>query len=258
MAETSANGNPTIERMVTMLEALEHAPEGLSQTELVQRTGLARSTVYRILNSLTDARLLREATPGTYVFGNRFMELAARITPTTGFVTLARYLQPDLESLAGHIGQSCKISVYENGAIMVVAGATAKKPHALNYVVGEFLPVHAGGASKVLLAYLPETERERLLRKNPVALTERTITDRNRLREELAEVRQQGWAEDRGEYSLSVSAFAAPIRNSSGTVIAALSVPFLTTSDETLRSDLRRETIDGAERLGRRLEQYSS
>lgn len=257
MTEANSNGNPTIERMVVILDALEHAPEGLSQAELVQRTGLARSTVYRILNSLADARLLREAAPGTYVFGNRFLELAARVTPTTSFFTLARFLQPELESLAGQIGQSCKISVYENGAIMVVAGATAKKPHALSYVVGEFLPVHAGGASKVLLAYLPEDERERLLRKNPVALTERTITDRNRLRQELAEVRHQGYAEDRGEYSLSVSAFAAPIRNRDGKVIAALSVPFLTTSDEAFREAVRQSTITGAKSLSSMIEHFS-
>ncbi|PRX11584.1 UNVERIFIED_ORG: IclR family transcriptional regulator [Martelella mediterranea] len=257
MSGTSTNGNPTIERMVMILNALERAPSGLSQSDLVQQTGLARSTVYRILNSLADSRLLRETAPGTYVFGNRFLELAARVTPTSHFFSLARYLQSDLEALAANIGQSCKISVYENGAIMVVAGATAKRPHALNYEIGEYLPVHAGGASKVLMAYLPDDERERLLRKNPVALTERTITDRNQLRKELAEVRAQGWAEDRGEYSLSVSAFAAPIRDHTGAVIAALSVPFLTTADEALRDRLRAETISGADKLSRLIEHYA-
>ncbi|AJY44925.1 IclR family transcriptional regulator [Martelella endophytica] len=257
MSDSNANGNPTIERMVIILNALERVPSGLSQAALVEETGLARSTVYRILNSLLDARLLRETSPGTYVFGNRFLELAARVTPTSRFFSLARYLQADLDALAANIGQSCKISVYENGAIMVVAGATAKRPHALSYEIGEYLPVHAGGTSKVLMAYLPEDERERLLRKNPVALTERTITDRDRLRQELAAVRAQGWAEDRGEYSLSVSAFAAPIRDNTGVVIAALSVPFLTTTDEELRDRLRRETLDGAERLSRLLEHYA-
>ncbi|WP_180902513.1 IclR family transcriptional regulator [Martelella soudanensis] len=255
--DTKPNSNAGIERMMEILSALEQAPHGLSQAQIVGQTGLARSTAYRILNSLDRHGILRESSPGTYVFGSRLLQLAEKVTPSTGYYAMSRLLQPTLEQLAHHIGQTCKVSVVESGAIMLIAGASPKLAHALSYTIGEILPAHAGASSKVLMAHLPQEERKRLLNKHSAPLTERTIVDRREFEAELEQARIQGWAEDRGEYSLNVSAFAAPIRNPAGTVIAALSVPFLTTDDETLRLRLRKATIEGADELKSTIEKLT-
>ena len=81
--------------------------------------------------------------------------------------------------------------------------------------------MHAGAASKVLLAYAPKADLDAILQNPLVAYSSRTITDPRRLRTELAKVVRQGWAHDKGEYAPSVHAFAAPSR----TEWAAWSLP---------------------------------
>ena len=79
----------------------------------------------------------------------------------------------------------------------------------------------------MLLAHLPRHELHRLIGDQLVRYTGKTIADSKRLLVELARIRRQGWAQDKGEYAPSIHALAAPIPDRSGRVIAALSVPFL-------------------------------
>ena len=91
--------------------------------------------------------------------------------------------------------------------------------------VGRRAPLHCTGLGKVLLAYLPEKERKRILfRKELPRLTENTITNKRELEKELNKVREQGFALDREENEKDVRCVAAPIRNYQGEVIAALSI----------------------------------
>ena len=109
----------------------------------------------------------------------------------------------------------------------MIAAADGKREYALSVAPGQRLPLHAGAASKVLMAHLPQAELERRLRTSLPRYTPKTLTDRAALSAELAKVRRQGWAHDKGEYMLSVQAFGAPVADSSGRVVAALSAPFL-------------------------------
>jgi DNA-binding IclR family transcriptional regulator len=80
----------------------------------------------------------------------------------------------------------------------------------------------------MLIAHGPKNELDALLGEGDlIRFTAKTITDRKRLAAELARIRRVGWSEDRGEYSPSILAYAAPIRDRNGKVVAALSVPFL-------------------------------
>lgn len=112
------------------------------------------------------------------------------------------------------------------GIILLIAGASAPTSHALSYRVGQEVPVHAGGGSKVLLAYLAREERRQLLSKPLERYTANTITDPAVLEAELAQIRAQGWAHDAGEFSERVKSYAAPIWNRAGDVVAAISVAF--------------------------------
>jgi DNA-binding IclR family transcriptional regulator len=95
---------------------------------------------------------------------------------------------------------------------------------ALAASIGESFPLHAGAASKVLLAFMPEPQRNLVLAGNLAAHTPRTVTNAATMRAELARIRRLGWAEDRGEYSLSVRAVAAPVRDATGRLLGAISI----------------------------------
>jgi DNA-binding IclR family transcriptional regulator len=107
----------------------------------------------------------------------------------------------------------------------------------------------------VLLAYLPEARRQAVLGAAPLsALTPHTITDRSQLAAELDRVRRRGWAEAINEREIGVASIAAPVRDVSGDVVAAISigVPLARCSVMALRR-LAPVIMEAAEAASRRL-----
>ena len=120
---------------------------------------------------------------------------------------------------------------------------------------GRRVPVHCTSSGKVLLTYLPEARRHAVLRAAPMtALTPHTITDPERLSAELARVRRRGWAEAINEREIGVASIAAPVRDISGEVVAAISigVPLARCSVMSLRR-LAPVIVEAAEAASRRL-----
>jgi DNA-binding IclR family transcriptional regulator len=239
------NGLPVIDRVSDMLDLLERRPAGMTIRDLSQSLSLPRSSVYRSLNTLEAHGLVRRSPAGAYRLGMRFLALAAQVVVDPverGLVALA---QPHLEQLSRATGEASKISVLAGDRALVVAAAQARGSVGVAVVPGKSYPLHAGGASKLLLAHLPPGEIDRHLHAGLPAITRRTVTDREMLKAELEEIRRRGWAQDRGEYSASVHAIAAPLRDRAGRVVAALSVPFLADADARRRVRLR-EAVTGA------------
>ena len=213
--------------MVDMLFLLEQRPNGATIRDLVEQLRLPRTTVYRILNTLQFHEIVRRSYDGTYRLGSRLLALAARAVSESKDYDLAAISVPHLRQLASETGESCKVSMVDGGEILVIAAVDGKREYALKVAPGQRLPMHAGAASKVLLANLPKSDLSDRLHGALVRYTERTQTDSRKLSAELAKIRRQGWAQDKGEYVPSIHAFAAPIPDRRGHVIAALSVPFL-------------------------------
>jgi DNA-binding IclR family transcriptional regulator len=164
---------------------------------------------------------------GLYRLGPRLLRLAARSFGESRGYDLAAIAAPFLKSLSSETGEGSKISIVDDEGLLVVAAASGGREYALTVVPGQRLPLHAGAAGKVLLAHLPKDKIERRLAGELPRYTSRTIADPRRLRSELARIRRQGWAQDRGEYSPSIHAFAAPILDRDAAIVAALSVPFI-------------------------------
>jgi DNA-binding IclR family transcriptional regulator len=218
---------PVIDRMMDVLSLLERRPAGVLIRDIVEQVGLPRTTVYRILNTLQFHDVVCRTSSGGYRLGPRLMALAARAVSERHDYDLAAVTLPHLERLAAETGEGCKVSVVEGEGLVVVAAADGKREYALSVLPGQRMPLHAGAAGKVLLAWLPKSDLDQRLAGQLPRYTPRTFTDPRKLATELARIRRQGWAEDKGEYSPSILAFAAPIEDRSGRVVAALSVPFL-------------------------------
>jgi DNA-binding IclR family transcriptional regulator len=218
---------PVIDRMMDVLVQLERRASGATIRDLVDQLDLPRTTVYRILNTLQFHDMVRRSAEGRYRLGPRLLALAARAVDESRDYDLAAISQPHLERLAAETGEGCKVSVLDGDEILVVAAVDGKREFALTVVPGQRLPLNAGAASKVILAHLPKTRLTDRLAQPFARYTGRTITDPKRMAAELARIRRQGFAQDKGEYAPSINAFAAPIPDRAGKVIAALSVPFL-------------------------------
>jgi IclR family pca regulon transcriptional regulator len=136
---------------------------------------------------------------------------------------VAQIAQPHLEDLAEELHESCSASVLDGNDIVYVARASANRIMTIALTVGTRLPPYPTSMGRVLLAHLPDAERETLLSHATLRkLTERTIVDTDRLREVLVTVRGQGWAAVDQELEAGVRSIAVPIRDSSGKVVAAI------------------------------------
>ena len=128
-----------------------------------------------------------------------------------------------------------------------------KKDDPSNYIrfgshVGQRRPPYFGMLGQILMVYLPELELEELMKRRPLeGLTKKSITDQERFRERLAVIRSQGYVVDEGEAIDGISGVAAPIRDFSGRVIAAVGVGFLSLSEDSRGlKKIIRETLKSA------------
>ena len=238
-----------IDRAMEVLGNLERRTSGASIRDLVAALALPRTSVYRILNSLETHGMVRRSGEGSYRLGPRLLALAARAAAEGQPYDIAALAAPHLERVARELGEGCKVSALDAEGVLVLAATQGSREFALSVMPGQRLPLHAGAASKVLMASLPADDLERALEAQLTAYTSRTIVDQRRLRAELAKVRRQGFAADKGEYAPSVHAFAAPIRDPSGNVVAALSVPYLAGVETSRSEEIRLAVIDAAEAI---------
>ena len=237
---------PAIDRMMDVLVLLERRPNGATIREMVEALGLPRTTVYRILNTLQHHDMVRRSDDGNLRLGPRLLTLAARALGNTQDYDLASLSMPHLQALSEQTGEGSKVSVLDGDGVLVIAAVQGSRDYALTVVPGQRLPAHAGAASKVLLAFRPKSELQALLVGPLAGYTSRTIRDPHRLAAELARIRRQGFAHDKGEYAPSIHAFAAPIPDRSGKVIAALSIPYLAGADKAHMEKIRASVISGA------------
>jgi DNA-binding IclR family transcriptional regulator len=132
--------------------------------------------------------------------------------------------RPCLEDLVETTGESAFLNVRERLESVCVDRVDGKYAIRLSVRIGDRRPLNAGAAAKLLLAYSPDHISELLLRNIPQKTTENTIVDADRLRTELSRIREVGYSESCGESTVGAAALAAPIIDSRGLVIAALSL----------------------------------
>jgi DNA-binding IclR family transcriptional regulator len=234
---------PVIDRMMDVLGELEHQESGLTIRALTEALRLPRTTIYRILNTLHRHGMVWRDDSGAYHLGRRLLKLASHVAARVSDIDLAAICQPFLDRLAAELGEGIKLSVIDQQGILVLAASQGRREYALTVAPGQRMPIHAGAASKLLLAHQGAEEVDEWLSKPLAAYTAKTITDPKRLRAELARIRRLGWARDRGENGPSIMAFAAPVFSKSGKLEAALSVPFLAGAEESRMEEIRLATI---------------
>ncbi|EJJ31118.1 transcriptional regulator [Rhizobium sp. CF142] len=239
---------PVIEQMVEVFALLERTPEGATIRDVVKAVRLSRTTVYRMLNTLSAYDFVHRSPAGSYTLGRRLLTLAAHVAPTVASYDLLAIAQPHLNKISELLGEGSKLTVPSGDNILVVASAQGHGQYALSATAGQRLPFHAGAAGKILLAFSLQEDIERRLTKLE-RFTNQTITDPKQMLEELAQIRKRNWARDMGEQMSGVHAIAAPVRDHQDTVIAAVSVPFVTGVDEKRVADIKQAVIAAAQSI---------
>ena len=191
-------------------------------TELGRRLGVHKATASRLVSTLAYHGLVeRSPNSDRYRLGLGLIRLATAATAGLGLVREAR---PVLVRLAEESGETANLAVLDGDAVVNIDQVTP--PHQVVNVnwVGRRTPLHCTSSGKVLLAHLPDQERARLSRGALAPRTPNTVVDGELLEAQLLEVDVKGFAWTIEELEVGLNAAAAPVRDASGTVIAAVSV----------------------------------
>ncbi|MGH3168265.1 MAG: IclR family transcriptional regulator [Trebonia sp.] len=212
-----------LRKLAAILDAFEAEGWGLPAHRVASLAGLPASTAQRLLASLVRESFLERAGGG-YFPGRRLVRWRAE---GAGQRLLTPLAQPILDRLRDETGETALLFVRDGLARAIIAIAPTR--HAVVYALfpGQLLPLHAGSSGRVLLAFDPEGEEEQLRAGLP-GYTAATITDPERLRASLAEVRAQGYAVSSEERAEGAAAASAPVfgpgDTQSGQLIAALGI----------------------------------
>jgi DNA-binding IclR family transcriptional regulator len=198
------SGVGVIDKTVVVLSALAEGPAALA--ELVSRTGLPRPTAHRLATALEHHGLVARDGAGRFVIGPRVGALAAGADGDR----LLRLAGPVLRRLRETTGESAQLYRRRGDARVCVAAAERESGLRDTVPVGSALPMTAGSAAQVLLAYADDAER--LLRSAAFAGGV------------LVGVRRRGWAASVGEREAGVASVSAAVRGADGDVVAAISV----------------------------------
>jgi IclR family KDG regulon transcriptional repressor len=222
---TDATGKAQmLNRAVRILECFTQDRAELGVREISRLIAVPSSATGRLMAAMKELGILSQNLgTKTYSIGPRVLTWAGIYLSTSDIRNLA---YPHLKDL--HETNQETISLYILDGNERVCIERLESTQNIRFVaprVGRHLPLHAGSAGKVMLAYLPAYRREEILTATPLSrLTQKTIVDPDLLRAELIQIRQQGYAISFGEWILDASGIAAPIFDRSGEIAAALTI----------------------------------
>ena len=223
-----ASGQPmrSAERLLQVLKYFDGGPSPLSISDISRRLDLAASTVRRLLVILEQHGFIRqEPAAGHYRLHHEVIRLAAAALAGTSLVKAAA---PLLDALNETHDEAVHLTLRDGAEVIIIDKRRSRHLIKAFHSIGHRYPAYKGSAAgKALLAWLPEPELRGLLPKagHWEATTDRAPRDLEALNAALAETRERGYGLNEAETEAGVWSVAAPIRDQSGAVVAALNLP---------------------------------
>ncbi|HOX32876.1 MAG TPA: IclR family transcriptional regulator [Spirochaetales bacterium] len=214
-----------VRSVLRAFEILDSFQEGRSRSisEISQDLGIPKSTVFDLLSTLVDLGVLsRERGSNDYQLGNKLIELGNK---ARGGSFLNRVAAPYLKALRDEYDETVFLTVRDGDQAFYVDCYESMRRLRTYSTMGDRAPLYCTSVGKAILAFLPDDEIERYV--GAVRLdrfTPNTIMDRELLREDLRRTRERGYSVDDMEHEDGVRCVGAPLRDSEGRVVGAISV----------------------------------
>jgi DNA-binding IclR family transcriptional regulator len=211
----------SVERAIDVLDAIRKKGGAVGVTEISHDIGLAKSTVYRLLETLLDKNMLhKDEVSETYSLGYKVLELAFSASTNWDLINLA---MPYLEELRDKFNETTALALKIGLNYTYIAEAVSHQEFRVNPILGRQYPLHWAGTGKAILAYVDDNERTEALKLAPYSRsTPFTVTDPEILLKQIEQIRQDGYAVSFGERAEGAAVLASPVRDRQGFVQAAV------------------------------------
>ncbi len=247
MASSKPEGVQSVIKAMDLLEALAEAGGELGLSDLAAEARMPLPTIHRLARTLVNRGFLRQLPNRHYALGPALIPLGDAATSM-----LAYWAEPILAGLVDELGETANLAILDGAKATYVAQVPSRHSMRMFTEVGRQVSLHSTGVGKALLSQLDDAAASALLGRTALdPRTEFTITDPQRLIEELATIRAQGFARDEGEQELGVNCIAVPV---SGALMAvSISGPV-----QRLTDDLRRKAVPALTRAAAALQNQLS
>ena len=227
MSSSGRNGRvQSVDRALNLLEALGTEGTGKRLGELAAGTGLAPSTVHRLLTTLEDRRFVQfSSADGRWHVGRQAFAVGAAFLREENFVASAL---PIMRRLRDQTHETVNLGTVENGQIKLVSQVRSREIARSLSPIGGHAPMLASGMGKAILAfYSPGEVNDMVQRRGLRRVTANTVTKREELEHQLDNVRRDGYAVDDEEFLLGLRCVASVVFDGKAEVICAISVSAL-------------------------------
>ena len=243
----------SVSHALDVLEQFHGNVDEIGVTELSKRLKLHKNNVFRLLATL-EARGYIEQNKITenYRLGLRCLQLGQTFIHQMGLLLQSRSI---LEDLCKTTRESAYVAIRKGNAIIPLDFVEAARPVRVVSFLGTALPSHCTASGKVFLVFEAEGTPGQNLPERLESHTDRTILDRNALREQMKIIGESGYAVERGEFAEDVNAVAVPIRDYTRSLVGSLAVvgPAHRFSDEAVNSDIAPVLLRAGAELSKRL-----
>lgn len=241
------------DRIFDILEQLAQANDPMRLSQLVQTTGMSKSTLHRLLSSMSARHYVEKNADGTYTIGYKLIEIVS--THINGLELLTES-KPYLSQISHELELTTHLGILDHHDVVYIEKMDIYPNARLYTQVGYRSPAYCSSIGKCLLACLSGDELEEALYQCDFRrYTPNTITDLRELKRVLRVIRKQGWAMDNEEYQKGHRCVGAPIFDYRGSAIAAFSASgsIEELSDERLPqiiAEVRQAAADISRRMG--------
>jgi DNA-binding IclR family transcriptional regulator len=225
---------PAVEQATRVMLCLaDNGSNPKSLTEICQEVGIHRSKAFSILNTLNEYGFVKKKPNRKgYVLGPGLLTLAGKLLDT---LSLPRLAEPVLQDLAKKAGATVTLGIISDDKTYIVAEYLGAPGMGVSSPIGYVTPITYGAHGKVIAASLPEDELEELLKNKDLYFYGRPEKyDVTRLRKELAQCRQNGFALELGDIQQGMNAVAAPILNQNSYPIGYVTIVGFFTEEKSL------------------------
>lgn len=213
----------SVKKAAAILRTIAAVRRGMTIAEVCRHLGMPKSVVRRLCHTMCEEHLLvRNASTSAFSLSPRVLELASAVMDSSPLISES--LAP-VRNLSATSGMTAALGVIAEDQVLFLVAAEPDNMVRVRTRVGSRTPLHCTAIGKVLLAFLPRSERRRLLARLPLrAYTEHTITSVERLSADLDRIGETGYALNFEEHSIGVSAISVPVLGPGRCCVAAVSL----------------------------------